>query len=243
MLGSSCTLFGMKTPNHPSVIANSIQGASVPNILTDFILLVTPLPYVWTLNAPTGQRLMLAGIFLLGCFITVVSSLRLSILMRVDLASADYTWKMKEVLLWSIVEVDVGLICACLPSLKPAIRLLGLGRLLHRSQSPSGMQSPAFVATDQFPSSRKKSLTAGLFSSVAGISKLDSEEEEEDTYQMVKKSHQSHGTVETSIQGSQASSGRGSGKNSHECDGKRPAIVAKRDWSVLVEERDAPHAL
>lgn len=183
---------------------------------------------------------MLGGIFLLGCFITVVSSLRLSILMRVDLASADFTWKMKEVLLWSVVEVNVGLICACLPSLKPAIRLLGLGRLLHRSQNPSGMQSPAFVAEDRFPS-RKKSLTSGLFSTIAGTSKFE-EEEDEDTYQMVKKSHQSHGTVETCIEGTSGQSGK---KSSHECDGKRPAIVAHRDWSVLVETQDpnAPHAL
>lgn len=157
---------------------------------------------------------MLGGIFLLGCFITVVSSLRLAILMRVDLASEDYTYKMKDVLLWSIVEANVGLICACLPSLKPALRLLGLGRLLRRSQGPGGAaQSPAFIAVDRPCPVRNKGSSGGMFSSLAEITKLDDEDEEvEDTFQMVSRA-----------------------KSRKDCEGSRSVIVAKRDWSVLIE--------
>jgi hypothetical protein len=63
------------------------------------------------------------------------------------------------------------------------------------------------------------------------------EDEEEDTFQMVSKSHQAHGTVETSVEGPRAPCGRK--KPSHEFNDQRSAIVAKRDWSVLIEPQDA----
>lgn len=178
---------------------------------------------------------------MLGCFVSVVSIVRLYNLMRVDLASPDYTWKMKEVLLWSVVEVNVGLICACLPSLKPAVSLLGLRRLfgtshgtLEESGRPSHMQSPAFVGSDK-SRSRKKGSSGGLFSSLTGLTKLD---DEEDSFQMISKAHKVHGTVETRIEPLSSVELSSAERPPHDCDGKAPAISMKRDWSVLVEESD-----
>ena len=39
---------------------------SPPNILTDVLILVMPLPYVWKLHTRVGQKVALTGIFLLG---------------------------------------------------------------------------------------------------------------------------------------------------------------------------------
>lgn len=208
-------------------------GGSVPNIFTDAALLLMPLPYIWRLNIRVAQRLMVVSIFLLGCFVNVVSIIRLVILMRVDLASADYTWKMKEVLLWSVVEVDVGLICACLPSMKPALRLLGLhrifgsGNMSEDSAWPSRAQSPAFV--NAMPRSRPK-----RFSSWAGMSKY---EEKEDSLEMMNKAHNAHGTVETTIEPTSSVESVEHGWK------QNPFCSVKRDWSVLsVSEPRGAHA-
>lgn len=42
------------------------QGMSVPNITTDLVMLVLPLPVVWRLQIPKRQKLALTGIFILG---------------------------------------------------------------------------------------------------------------------------------------------------------------------------------
>ncbi len=39
---------------------------STPNVITDFAILIIPLPAVWALNMRTAQRLSIMGIFLLG---------------------------------------------------------------------------------------------------------------------------------------------------------------------------------
>lgn len=39
---------------------------SAPNVITDFVILVLPLPAVWRLQTTTMQKISLTGIFLLG---------------------------------------------------------------------------------------------------------------------------------------------------------------------------------
>ena len=41
-------------------------GQAVPNIVTDFALLALPLPLIWKLHIPHGQKFALSGVFLLG---------------------------------------------------------------------------------------------------------------------------------------------------------------------------------
>ena len=38
-------------------------AGSIVNVMTDIVLLIMPLPYVWNLNAPMAQRLALGGMF------------------------------------------------------------------------------------------------------------------------------------------------------------------------------------
>ena len=41
-------------------------GTAIPNIITDWILLILPLPYIWRLQRDTAQKLALCGVFALG---------------------------------------------------------------------------------------------------------------------------------------------------------------------------------
>jgi hypothetical protein len=42
------------------------QGMSAPNIATDVVMLILPLPRVWRLKLPITQKLALMGVFMLG---------------------------------------------------------------------------------------------------------------------------------------------------------------------------------
>ena len=41
-------------------------SSSIVNIITDFFLILLPIPYIWRLHRTTPQKIALAGIFILG---------------------------------------------------------------------------------------------------------------------------------------------------------------------------------
>lgn len=69
--------------------------------------------------------------------VTVVSILRLNSLMKFRSSSDNPTWDFFDVAIWSDIEMNVGLICVCLPSLRrllvqlcpAAVRLTRRGRI------------------------------------------------------------------------------------------------------------------
>ena len=214
-------------------------GGSLPNVITDAVLVVMPIPYVWRLHAPLMQRIVLASMFMLGIFIAIVSVIRLRIFLSIPISqSANVTYNFREVIVWSIVEINIGLTCACLPSLKPAVGFLGLNKLFSFTNSRPSNATPAPGHTDERPSNfeqsnrsrgRKKGSTGGMFSTLAGLTKLDSEE---DGFRMIENEAQRNG-------------GLGQGKNDVELDVRRSGdtdgsrdgkkaggITVQRDWSV-----------
>lgn len=42
------------------------QGMSVPNIATDLVILILPMPVIWQLKLPKSQKIALTGVLILG---------------------------------------------------------------------------------------------------------------------------------------------------------------------------------
>ncbi|KAF1844725.1 uncharacterized protein K460DRAFT_97550 [Cucurbitaria berberidis CBS 394.84] len=215
-------------------------GGSVPNVVLDIIIVAMPLPYVWRLHAPLGQRLILAGMFVLGTFIAVVSMVRLIIFLQIPIAtSGDLTYNFREIIVWSIVEINIGLSCACLPSLKPAVSLIGLNRLfsfngsrISDAKSPgpsSGYPSHQYNSNDNSRKSRprKKGATGGLFSTIGGLTKLDSEED-------LKIVDAVHGQNQTEIEMMRLSDDSG---NTTSKGAPANGIAVQKDWTVSVDRK------
>ncbi|KAI2727213.1 hypothetical protein CBS147354_3931 [Penicillium roqueforti] len=98
---------------------------SLPNIMTDVLILVMPLPYVWKLHTRIGQKVALTGVFLLGSLGTVASILRMTIFFQ-ESALTDPTWTSVKLGIWTILESGIVIIAACLPSIWPLLsRILG----------------------------------------------------------------------------------------------------------------------
>lgn len=123
---------------HPTCISiETIYLASAPvNVATDLAIFVLPIPVLTSLSLPLREKTILVLTFLLGIFVIVVDVARIYYLQLVATSiysltsvtpttSLQFSFNASLALLWSAVEVNVGIICACIPSLRPlVIRLM-----------------------------------------------------------------------------------------------------------------------
>ncbi|KAL1867036.1 hypothetical protein Plec18167_008827 [Paecilomyces lecythidis] len=131
------------------------------HIATDIVILVMPLPALRSLDLPQRQKLALMGIFAVGGFVCVTSIFRL-LSLKVIAQSSDPTYDNVGAATWSAIECNVGIICACLPTLRPLI-----SRVLPRFLSTrSGGSRPANRNT--FSRGRIPTYRSGTTPSTAG---------------------------------------------------------------------------
>ncbi|KAF2262370.1 hypothetical protein CC78DRAFT_582671 [Lojkania enalia] len=90
------------------------------NILQDFTILILPMPLLRRLNVPKPQKRALIAIFALGGFVCLISIIRLHSLVRIS-NSSDPTFDNPPAATLSAVETNVGIVCACLPSIRPLL--------------------------------------------------------------------------------------------------------------------------
>lgn len=87
------------------------------SIVLDFWILGVPLWQIWGLKLHWKKKVGVALMFCVGTFVTVVSILRLQALVHFA-ASSNVSWEFYDVSMWSTIEISVGIMCACLPTLR-----------------------------------------------------------------------------------------------------------------------------
>lgn len=226
-------------------------GGSLPNVVVDFVLVFMPLPYVWRLHTSLYQRLILASMFALGLFICIVSIVRLTIVMAIESSDNNVTYNLRDFMLWSTVEVNIGLVCACLPSMRQFLKMVGLNRLFSSirgssrntpgaSGGPSNAVNPSKASQQQ--QQHKRSTTrgsrSGILSSIkTGFNKFDSGDE---GFQMIDSvaNNNRFGKNQSQVEAGRTSDETGTSSDNKVADGKTSTgISVQRDWSVWVDER------
>lgn len=106
------------------------------NIVTDLAILALPIPVLTGMRLPSRQKYILVFTFSLGIFVTIVDVVRIYYLQQAITNvptgfssdsdalfgdSSEFSWNASLSLMWSAVEVNVGMTCACIPTLKPLI--------------------------------------------------------------------------------------------------------------------------
>ncbi|KAI9676799.1 MAG: hypothetical protein M1829_002894 [Trizodia sp. TS-e1964] len=109
------------------------------NIITDLAILFLPMPILTKMCLPKKQKTILVITFALGGFAAVVDVIRIAYLQSASQArltqleilevegistaieQIDLLWYASLSFMWSAVEVNVGIICACIPTLKPLV--------------------------------------------------------------------------------------------------------------------------
>ncbi|PHH91883.1 hypothetical protein CDD83_9904 [Cordyceps sp. RAO-2017] len=83
------------------------------NIVVDVIILAIPQFIVWKLRLSPGRRVAVSFVFLLGSFVIIASIVRVIYLAKVDVS--DFTYEFTIPGIWTCVEMNMSIICACLP--------------------------------------------------------------------------------------------------------------------------------
>lgn len=108
-------------PEGPPLVAQIVI-----NVVTDFIIYVVPMPTLFHLRLPSSQRIGLMVLFGVGGVIVVAGSFRAYWVHYVLYDTYDVTWEGFYIWIWTAIETNAGVICGCIPALKP---------LLFRTQS------------------------------------------------------------------------------------------------------------
>lgn len=101
-----------------NVYAGIFAHAAI-NMILDLIILAMPMPMLFQLHLTYSwrQKSHIFVMFSFGLVVTVVCILRLNAL--VPLRNSDnITWDYWGSVVWSVIEQEVGIICACLPAAK-----------------------------------------------------------------------------------------------------------------------------
>ncbi|KAL6718754.1 hypothetical protein ACLMJK_002988 [Lecanora helva] len=125
-------------------------GNAVPNIVTDWALLLLPIPYIWRLHQSKAQKIALSGVFGLGGFICIISIVRLYIMVTqlFHTTSMDVTWIFIGSSTWTAVEVNIGIVSACLPSLRPILTAIFGKAPFASDQRRTGCSTARLRASD-----------------------------------------------------------------------------------------------
>ena len=104
------------TPGHclyPSVW-KELSTWSALNVFTDFLIFVIPLPMVLRLQMPLSQKI--GVVFTLATALMVCAATIVNMVISVRIIRQQSTEDPLQ--LWAIIEMNIGLICICLPALK-----------------------------------------------------------------------------------------------------------------------------
>ncbi|KAK1833041.1 hypothetical protein QBC39DRAFT_403436 [Podospora conica] len=99
-------------------------ATGVTDILTDLIILALPWPEIYGLHMSLSRKLQIAIVFMLGYFVVGADVARLVLSLPAVQSrdyNYDYTYTRAPVIYWTLVENNVSLICACLPTLRPLL--------------------------------------------------------------------------------------------------------------------------
>ncbi|OJD40489.1 phosphatidylserine decarboxylase [Diplodia corticola] len=114
---------------------------SIVNIVTDLLFASLPVPLIWELQINIRAKLTLASILSLGFFASAAAIVKCVSQWNV-LDEPDWTVH-DSFNVWNCIELNIGIVAACLPALKPLFNwFLETARAITSSGGRSGIRRP-----------------------------------------------------------------------------------------------------
>jgi len=126
--------------------APMLMAYSVIAALLDLFVWVLPLPTLYHTKLPLSQRLALVTLFGFGLVVVIASCIRIYWCHYVLEETYDVTWYGFHLWIWTAVEVQLGIICGCVPWLKSLFNLWRTGQTVNGTNA-RGPQSDMQRAT------------------------------------------------------------------------------------------------
>jgi hypothetical protein len=134
---------------------------TVIQIILDIWILVLPYKIATSIARPWHEKLSLVAIFGLGVLSIAAALARLAFL-HIFTASKDPFADILPIHIWSMVETNLSIICACLPTLKPLISKSQRNRTRELNGYPSGKSNDAGSGDGSVAMSTKKEMEASV---------------------------------------------------------------------------------
>ncbi|KAL2787397.1 hypothetical protein BJX66DRAFT_284924 [Aspergillus keveii] len=158
---------GHCTSHNALLIAHAIM-----NIVLDVVVIGIPMPILFRLHMSREKKVGMCVMFAVGIVVTVVSIFRL-----VDAVGFNSTMNPTKdfvpVGMWSLLEIDIGIMCACMPGIRALCKRLyalffpkPLGYETYEQRSKQSKHSGSGTGSKQYSSS--KSSTGALESGNGG---------------------------------------------------------------------------
>ncbi|KAI4114400.1 MAG: hypothetical protein LQ338_008014 [Usnochroma carphineum] len=101
---------------------NMLTVFTATDIITDLLIITMPIPMIWSLQMTTRRKVAINAMFLVGFFAIGAGIARMIMYLVTSYqkgANPDFIADFTLFLLWSLIELNVAMICACLPTLLP----------------------------------------------------------------------------------------------------------------------------
>ncbi|KAI9812987.1 MAG: hypothetical protein M1832_006424 [Thelocarpon impressellum] len=121
-----------KTPGKCINLVRFFVGSAIPNIITDFMIVILPMPLIWRMQLKLEQKITLTAIFALAGFTCVASVVRVIFLGHEGFIEPTWTNVLPKI--WTVFETCCGIIVACLPTMRPLLSLM-MGRSIEASRA------------------------------------------------------------------------------------------------------------
>ncbi|KAL4933239.1 CFEM domain-containing protein [Aspergillus undulatus] len=133
---------------------NLLLGHAIINIVLDVLVIALPMPVLLRLQMSLEKRIGMCIMFAVGLVVTVISILRLVEAVGFN-TTMNPTKDFVPVGVWSLLEIDIGIMCSCMPGIRAVFKRLYT--TLFRKQSTYGYNSSA----RRKPSNSNKSGNSG----------------------------------------------------------------------------------
>ncbi|KAK2060209.1 CFEM domain-containing protein [Colletotrichum caudatum] len=124
----------------------SISHASI-NIALDLWMLTLPVTQIWSMNLARRKKFTVIAMFSLGLFLTVVSAVRISAILDFRKDPLNPTVAMLPIVVWSAIELNVGIFTACIPNIRQFFVRFILGHSEKKKRLESVMSGYARGST------------------------------------------------------------------------------------------------
>jgi hypothetical protein len=141
-----------------------LQGwiAAAINIFLDLLVMVLPLTHLAKLNMNLKKKIMVIAMFSVGIFVIFVSTIRLYSLIHFA-NSQNITWDYVEAGYWSLLEIDVSIVCGCMPAHRaliakawPKIRTTFVSSRGDTTLNKSGFAGNSHLSASDTPKAAKR---------------------------------------------------------------------------------------
>lgn len=93
------------------------------NILTDIVIILLPVAILWDVQIKSSQKRAICSVFVIRIVVCIASALELASLDEY-FHNADKPWSNVDPTIWGQVSVNLSIITACIPLMKPLFNML-----------------------------------------------------------------------------------------------------------------------